>query len=275
VTNSNATQIARAPLPGLAPAFSIGIHADIDGDPAEDRALSNLLTTLHQDIELCSIKREQLYGKWIELPSVTLEQGVWLLLGYDPLPLQSSSRSLRRRFRWTLNRLECEVVLQRLRPVGKAVAGFARRFPLSAIAAAAKRVPIEEGSASQILELIGMSDKDSQPALPYQTERLNQRLKVHSLLVNHLRTAQPGIISSLAPKCPKRHREKIATLNVQIAMREFVYDEYFLKFYEHTQGGAPDYPLSAGMLRDDRDRLNVKFKGGRPKKSSRQASSRR
>jgi hypothetical protein len=209
VTTSNeATQRADASLTGLNRFFAVGIPAEIDGDAIEDRALSDLLAKLHQDFEVRLVRRAQLYGDWITFPTMPLEYAIWLLLGCDPLETEPPPASLFRRFQRATTLLESEIIYQRLRPAGKAVAGFRRHFCLRAVATVAKRIRLEEDAAAQILELTEKNGKEVQPAGPWQTERVNRRAEVHIRLVQQHRSAKPELFKALTPKKQSKRQRR-------------------------------------------------------------------
>jgi hypothetical protein len=263
--------------PELVELFTKGIPASIDGDRTHDRMLSGLLNSIDFELSVRYGKRAGLYREWLGLPNVTVSQAAWLLLGRDPFDMhgaepESRAPDLTRQHLSVCNRLECEVAAGTLKPVGKAVAGFERRFQFIAIAQAAIRIGICEGAASQALMLAEEGGKltTTSPVIAWQTERVNQRIAIHRKLIELIRSKHPDALISLVPKKSpnKNRRAKVEAINVQLTMRQVPYDAIFRELFYAGHGGHPGYHMTGLMLRQDRDQLNIKFKGGRPSKGA-------
>lgn len=255
--------------PELFDILTKGIPRSVDSDPAGESALAKFAEALDIETHLRYANRAFLYGRWRNVPSVTLEQGAWLLLGRDPWEPNSSEpeapeRFQESRYRALVNLLECEVAEQRLRPVGKFVPGFTRRFSLKAVALTAKRINMNPGAAEQLLLLLDGKPYES-VAVPYWTQRTAKRVAVHLALSNILKAKAPAITTPLAPKTNRnrRRRQQADPLNLQIAMPESDYNDQFRQLYPELHKGQPEYEITDGMLEDDREALNIKFKRGR------------
>jgi hypothetical protein len=252
-----------------------GIPASIDSDPVHDHLLSKLLSSIDIEVSVRFGKRTGLYKTWLALPSVTVSQGAWLLIGRDPFEPRTSEpepppENLQRLHAETVNRLECEVVAGALKPSGSVVRGFERRFRLTAVAQTALRIGIAESAASHLLMIAESATISVQPNGPWQTERVEERIVVHRKLIDVIRAQSPEALTPIAPKKrsnPNR-RAKVEPINVLIDMPSTTYDVAFDALYVRECGGHPAYHMSRLMLREDRDQLNVKFKRGRRRQAA-------
>lgn len=258
--------------PELADLFTNGIPASIDGDGTERRMLAGLLDSIDFDLSARFGKRAQLYRTWLALPKVTLPQAAWLLAGRDPFAPDSTEpeappADLQRQYLSIINRLECEVVSGTLKPIGKAVSGFERRFHLIAVAHAALRADIAESFASHVIMLSQDAKQAEPPPLAWQTERVLKRMEIHRKLIEIIQTKDPNAVEALAPKSRRTQirRAQTAPTNLKLNMRALEYDIAFREKFKKEFGGDAGYHITALMLRQDRDQLNIKFKPGRPK----------
>jgi hypothetical protein len=261
--------------PELARILTQGIPASIDSDPDEDRALSALLSSIDFELSIRFGKRAQLFREWLALPSATLPQAAWLLLGRNPFEPYASEpesppQAIDRQHAEICNRLACEVVSGVLKPTGRAIVGFDRRFRFADVARVALSVGVAEGAAEHALLVAEQMGKRGQQAIAWQTERVNQRILAHRKLVEAVRTEHPEQVANIVAKTRRNPNRKVevAPLNVLLDMKEEHYVLVFRSVFEKLHGGKPDYHMTKVMIAQDRDQLNIKFKRGRRAKEA-------
>lgn len=260
--------------PKLQEIFTNGIPASIDSDPVHDRALSSLLTSIDLGLSVRFGNRAKLYREWLALPSLTLPQASWLLLGRDPFePLAPEPEpppvSLQRQHAEICNRLECEVVAGTLKTIGQAIVGFERRFRFAAVAQAARQAGIAEGAAEHALLIAENAGKQETRTLAWQTERVDQRIIVHRRLVEKIQVDQPQVVSNIVAKGKRSRNRKgqASPLNVQLDMPQLSYEIAFRALFERVHGAKAPYHITRVMLDQDREQLNIKFKRGKRAKN--------
>jgi hypothetical protein len=239
-----------------------------------DKNLSVTLAEFLSGISEARTYRAGLYYRFRPdaLPSVTLDQATWLLLGLDPLriedyiPLDPKARA--DAFRDLQNRLECEIAANQLKPIGRAVAGFTRRFRLKDVANTAQSIGIADPQAGEILDACGRTP-DPKAAIPGspQSRELALRLNAHRAFV-----AQFGTDAiEVPPKTTRSPRRKDtgARVNRRLAMTSDEYDEGFRKFVATNGSGISLLGASKNMLKQDRRDLNIQVKTGRPRSQPR------
>lgn len=255
--------------------FRDGLLANVDSSPTEQATLRALVDEMNQALAERYARRAQLFNEWLAFPNVTLEQAAALLLELDPWSLPpagdtSGDSPDGRRLRRLLNRLECEVATRRLKPVGKFVHGFVRRFRLVDIARVARDENLAVSAAEQILGMTKVGGRpDEQSASPYQRERLNRRYEIHRESVALLDADPTVTVTALEPASRTKNRRKtqVESIDKLLSITTGRYNDLFRDVYHRELGGDPDYALTDEMLRSDRRELRIQLKGGRPKGS--------
>jgi hypothetical protein len=251
-----------------------GISVRMDSDEVHDRALFRFLDVNDFAASVRFGERAGLFRRWLELPAVTLEQGVWLLVGRDPYQPKASTPYAPEefddlRFRTLIDRLECEITTKKLQPYGQYVPGIARRFRLEELAHTAKRLSFAVGTSAHLLALAAELKVGHTREPPEQTRRTALRAATHLSLVNTLRGESPEIVKAIAPNRRefKRRRTVVTPIDVQLSLPESAYYEKFRALHAQLHPQEPTYDISDSMLEDDRMALNIKFYRGRPRGS--------
>jgi hypothetical protein len=239
-------------------------------DPKESEPSSKAELEFLAGLEATRLRRQALYWMWRPeaIPSVTLEQAAWLLLGVDPFEIEQPAASYRvlrrRRFLELLNRLELAVSSNELQPVGRHVEGIKRRFKLVDISQLAMVKTLAMEAAEDLLT--ALKKNFVQRAVinrRYQAEQLRERFEAHRQFVASLGAATP------APgKTKKGSRRKYSPnpINVHVRCSSSDYNEGFRVYCEANAPHIDTLSTSNKMLDEDRRQLNIQVIHGRPRK---------
>jgi hypothetical protein len=213
------------------------------------------------------LRRHSLYRDWRPevVPTVTLKQAAWLLLGLDPNqfdPGQAHYRTLRKkRYRELMSTLEYAVGAHKLKAVGKPVQGTARRFRLVEIAETAIQQNVAMNHAQEILTVFG---DQTQPRTRNERADARRRWELHRKFVKSLGPLSTPV--SAKYKTSNRRRNVPHSLNRKVELTGRGYNGGIRKFCKLD---CPDMLAKLGtnaVLDQDRWDLNIQVKRGRPAK---------
>ena len=257
---------------GTAELLLYGLGASASVNPAGARAVRGPFDLLDAEAQAVIKARHGLFERWQSMANVTLPQVAWLCLGMDPFQADypCTERDLRARHRAVVNALECEVAALRLKPISKPLGSSLPRFQLIEAAQIIRASGLERETVEHLVSVLDAPDLTAHGAAAWQSEQVTDRLRIHELLVIQYQSINPKVIAPISQK-PARRGQRVAKckpINVRLAVREQAYNLAFRELFAREMNGEPGYELTDEMLRKDRDQLNIKFYGGRPKGST-------
>lgn len=258
--------------------YTYGFPGTIDRDPGEDLLLSKVAREYEAASIAAKVNRATLYYDWRPhlVPNVTLEQGAWLLMGIDPrLPHARrlwNGEITERHYHELLNRLECEVAENELKPVGKHVEGVVRRYRLADVAKVAARRKFSESTAEEIQSTsVHSRAREGASALRPETQAINRRRDVHRLLVAQFADEAESIPPVIRKRNVPDRQTECEPLNKKLSLSILAYNDLFRQLHSERFPLAPRLDVADSTLKRDRRELNIQLPPGRPKGSGRKA----